>query len=104
MRDIKETTKKSFHVVLLLLTIITVSSLLTVPAAASGDSGRDENMRATLINTAESLSQAIVELGQEEAEEQEEQEDMTSPSCVTGFQKINVPTVASRGRPPDPQK
>lgn len=86
MRDIKETTKKSFHVVLLLLTIITVSNLLIVPAAASGDSGIDENMRATLINTAESLSQAIVELGQEEIDAYKESGDAFTVNAMEAWE------------------
>ena len=75
MRHIKEMLKKSRQTVLVLLAVLMVTGSLAVPVAASGDSGIDENMRATLINTAESLSQAIVELGQEEIDAYKESGD-----------------------------
>ncbi len=59
----KERAKKRYRAALFILAVLSI--LLPVRAEASGG-GIDEEMRANLINTAESLSEAIVELGQEE--------------------------------------
>lgn len=86
MGHIKETLKKSCHAVLVMLAVIAASGLLAVPAAASGDTGIDENMRASLINTAESLSQAIVELGQEEIDAYRESGDAFTVTTMEAWE------------------
>lgn len=75
MGHMKEMLKKRCFAVLVALAVIAASVLPAVPAGASGDSGIDENMRESLANTAESLSQAIVELSQEEIDAYKESGD-----------------------------
>lgn len=74
MNDLSERSRKGYRAVLFILSVLAVLILMPIRAEASGD-GIDEDMRSTLINTAESLSEAIVELGQEEIDAYRESGD-----------------------------
>ena len=62
----KERAKKRYRAALAVLAVLSILSILMPVRAKASGGGIDEEMRANLINTAESLSEAIVELGQEE--------------------------------------
>ena len=81
--------KISEKICLLALLALLLSGLLFIPALTaygSGGDGIDEDMRMNLINTAESLSQAIVELGQEEIDAYKESGDAFTVSAMEAWE------------------
>lgn len=81
--------KKSEKICLSVLLVLLLSGLLIIPARTaygSGGDGIDEDMRMNLINTAESLSQAIVELGQEEIDAYKESGDAFTVSAMEAWE------------------
>lgn len=81
--------KISEKICLSALLALLLSGLLFIPAQTaygSGGDGIDEDMRMNLINTAESLSQAIVELGQEEIDAYKESGDAFTVSAMEAWE------------------